>query len=129
MLELKIILLAARSTRGVGNVPEQPMEGWPMGDLPLTRADLDRFRAALAEVAPDRTSAEMLLEKIDISPSRLPPFQSSPEHYWYEVFRMLKNGVVSTPCRRLLAVALARYEANGVFRDLHERYVTGPGGS
>jgi hypothetical protein len=119
--------LGLETARGGGkNVPEHPTGGWPVGDLPMTGADSDRFRMALAWIAPDRTSAEMLLGKIGVPAHRLPPFQGSPDRFWYETFRILKAGVVHAPRRRLLEVALTQYEANTVLCYLHERYVAGP---
>ncbi|WP_026310847.1 toll/interleukin-1 receptor domain-containing protein [Parafrankia elaeagni] len=105
--------------------PAEPPAGWPTGDLPLSRSDLQRFRTELATVAPDRTSAEMLLGELGVPPRRLPSFHSTSEHAWFEVFRALEAGIVAQPCRRLLAAALARYPANGVFRDLHDRFLAG----
>ncbi|EFC85383.1 toll/interleukin-1 receptor domain-containing protein [Parafrankia sp. EUN1f] len=105
--------------------PVAPPAGWPAGDLPLSREDLQRFRTALAAVAPDRTSAEMLLVEIDVPRTRLPSFHSTPEHAWFEVFQTLEAGVVAQPCRRLLAAVLVRYPANPVFLDLHDRHVAG----
>ncbi|CUU58166.1 TIR domain-containing protein [Parafrankia irregularis] len=105
--------------------PLAPPAGWPADDLPLSREDLQRFRTALAAVAPDRTSAEMLLGEIDVPRTRLPSFHSTPEHAWFEVFQTLEAGVVAQPCRRLLAAVLVRYPANRVFLDLHDRHVAG----
>ncbi|WP_261560341.1 TIR domain-containing protein [Frankia tisae] len=81
--------------------------------------------AALAEVFSDPYQASHLLERAGLPRSLLPGWASgTPSAFWYEVARMLENGVIVDGVSQVLQAARTMYPANPMFA---ERSTSAPG--
>ncbi|WUI02585.1 effector-associated domain EAD1-containing protein [Spirillospora sp. NBC_00431] len=108
---------------------EEPRAGrGRIEEIPMTGQDRAIFLEALAETYSTATRADRILDAIDF-PARLrPPFTTSPEQAWNDIFREIVNGVVQAGFRRLLENALRVYGHNQTFLDLSDRYLHRPAG-
>jgi hypothetical protein len=104
------------NTGGRGN-------GGPPVDIAIDYADRTRFLEALAGTYPDLTRACLILDAIEFPPQRRPPFNSTSEVFWSEVFRELLQGIIPAPFQRLLEQVLRVYGSNTTYMDLADRYL------
>ena len=92
-------------------------------DIAMTQEDLYRLQDVLASIYRNDKEAAGILDRIGFPRGRRPNFVGAkPDDTWAEIFVDLANGVVDSPYRQLLTLAVSVYRANPTLRQLAQRY-------
>lgn len=107
------------------NGPLEPEAAGPaaQSEIPITQEDLFRLQDVLASIYRTDKEAAGILDRIGFPRGRRPNFVGAkPDDTWAEIFVDLANGVVASPYRQLLTIAVRVYSANVDLVDLARRY-------
>lgn len=110
-----------------GSQPEENGPSLPRVDIQLTRDDQQRLQEALADTFSNQRAIEMILRSTDYPMGRIPSFENSNAHdVWGEILFEIRRGIIQAGTYQILRQAQRRYQANAVFVELADTYLSRP---